>query len=118
MPASKRLMAKVRFVVVICGHCGKKIELKQFAVKIFYSVTSDSKTISLNFSRNNRIPGKFVFMLGGKCSCGNMTFRDFDSEELVCEAQRIKEVADDKGVEEGDVELSQEEVQIQEHIIM
>jgi hypothetical protein len=117
MSVSKRAMAKVRFITVICENCGKKIELKQFAVKIFYSATSDSKTIPLDFSRNNRTPGKFVFMLGGKCNCGNMTFRDFDSEELVCEAQRIKEVADDKGVEEGDIELSQEEIQIHGHIM-
>lgn len=114
MSTVRRLMAKIRFIKTKCCNCEKEMELKQFAVKVFYSINSDSKTIPLDFSKNNRDIGKFIFMLAGKCECGSMTFVDFSPEELICEAQDIKEIADENGLEEGDIELSQDEVRAQE----
>ncbi len=110
-------MAKLRFIPAKCNRCGESIELKQLAVKIFYSVTSDSTTLPVDFSRNKKTPGNFVFMLAGKCDCGATSYIDFNPKDLVEIARELKASSDEKGVEEGDIQLYTEEVVVQNKIM-
>ncbi len=117
MPMNRRFMAKLRFITSTCDNCGELVELKQISIKIFYSVTSDSTTIPVNFSRNKRTPGNFVFMLAGKCDCGATIYLDIDPKKIIEIAREIKMSSDEKGVEEGDIQLYSEEIVAQNKIM-